>query len=91
MSLCDKCEHARRVPAESLREEGFGGCSILAKWEWSPEYAVIGIECSDAATGWVDLNARPEGPSSGKMANLQLLVKNVTLCKHFESRTNLCR
>lgn len=85
--VCTDCCFARRVPSEQLREEGWGGCSLLVQRgneNKSTESIVSGIVCEEAATGWVDLNSYPSSEKgSGRSANFQLLIKDVTRCIHY--------
>lgn len=88
-SLCYSCTRARRTAAETLQEEGYTGCCLLAmSSQTSDDFQDLGFikSASVVATGWVDLRSPVFGDKSGVITNHQIITQEVRLCTKYEKR-----
>ena len=72
MSKCIDCQKKRDTWADSLKDEGYIGCTILYD-----DYSKIhDVEAEVVATGWIKTG-------NGGCINDMLITKNTRSCKHY--------
>jgi hypothetical protein len=83
MSICLKCERARKTWSDELQNQGYVGCSWRVL-EFKQQPDMNEIDADVVAEGWVDLGSRPFTKSSGYLTNMMLITKGTVKCPIFK-------